>query len=411
MTSNYLVSVPKLKGRDNYGEWVFAAENFLILEDMLHCIKQIPGKILETADDTKTKAKLIMTIDSALYVHIKDVNTTLQLWNKLKALFDDSGFTRRISLLRNLISIRQENCVSMQSYVTQIVETGQKLSGTGFNISDEWIGCLMLAGLSEKFMPMIMAIEHSGIQITTDAIRTKLMDMETDLTSSQLNEASGAFVSSTQKWQHKKKNKLSMDKAQANERQNVNVNKLHVKCYRCKQTGHYKNQCPNAENDKRNMKQSHWKQTNAFSTVFLSDKFQKEDWYIDSGASMHLVANKEWIQNSKLHEMKDIFVASGEKLQVSCSGDVNIITETDQCEFKVQVKDVLCVPGLTTNLLSVSQLIKSGNNVQFTSDGCEVYNRNNELVATAVLTNGVYKLRVSDSIVANMTVSGSTWHK
>uniref|UniRef100_A0A2H1WQ59 SFRICE_016825 n=1 Tax=Spodoptera frugiperda TaxID=7108 RepID=A0A2H1WQ59_SPOFR len=181
MTSNYLVNVPKLKGRENYGEWVFAAENFLVLEDMLHCIKTIPGKILETADDTKTKAKLIMTIDSALYVHIKDVNTTLQLWNKLKTLFDDSGFTRRISLLRNLISIRQENCVSMQSYVTQLVETGQKLSGTGFNISDEWIGCLMLAGLSEKFMPMIMAIEHSGIKITTDAIRTKLMDMETDV--------------------------------------------------------------------------------------------------------------------------------------------------------------------------------------------------------------------------------------
>lgn len=410
MTSNYLVNVPKLKGRENYGEWVFAAENFLVLEDMLHCIKTIPGKILETADDTKTKAKLIMTIDSALYVHIKDVNTTLQLWNKLKTLFDDSGFTRRISLLRNLISIRQENCVSMQSYVTQLVETGQKLSGTGFNISDEWIGCLMLAGLSEKFMPMIMAIEHSGIKITTDAIRTKLMDMETDVNASQSSEASGAFASSAQKWQHKKNNKLSMDKMQANEKQNVN--KPHVKCYRCKQNGHYKSQCPNTDNDKRNnTKQSHYKQTNAFSAVFLSDKFHKHDWYIDSGASMHLVANEEWIQNSKQHEKKDIYVASGEKLQVSCSGDVTIITETDQCEFKVQVKDVLCVPGLTTNLLSVSQLIKSGNNVLFTSDGCEVYNSNNILVASAVLTNGVYKLRVPDSIVVNMTVSGSTWHR
>lgn len=93
----------------------------------------------------------------------------------------------------------------MQSYVTQIVETGQKLSGTGFGISDEWVGCLLLAGLSEKFMPMIMAIEHSGIKITTDAIRTKLIDMETEVTDRHnYSEASSAFVSGSQKYQYKK---------------------------------------------------------------------------------------------------------------------------------------------------------------------------------------------------------------
>lgn len=84
MASNYLVNVPKLKGRENYNEWIFAAENFLILEDLQHSIKPVTGKTLEAADDAKTKAKLIMTIDSALYVHIKDVKTTLELWNKLK---------------------------------------------------------------------------------------------------------------------------------------------------------------------------------------------------------------------------------------------------------------------------------------------------------------------------------------
>ncbi|GBP64581.1 Dystrophin, isoform B [Eumeta japonica] len=38
----------------------------------------------------------------------------------------------------------------------------------------------MLAGLPEKFGPMIMAIEHSGININADAIKTKLLDMSTD---------------------------------------------------------------------------------------------------------------------------------------------------------------------------------------------------------------------------------------
>lgn len=73
--------------------------------------------------------------------------------------FDDSGFTRRISLLGNLISIRLDNSSFMTSYVTQIIETGQKLCGTGFAINNECIGSLLLAGIPEKFSAMIMAIE------------------------------------------------------------------------------------------------------------------------------------------------------------------------------------------------------------------------------------------------------------
>ena len=48
-------------------------------------------------------------IDSSLYIHIKETRTAAELWTKLKS-FDDFGFTRKISLLRTLISMRLENC-------------------------------------------------------------------------------------------------------------------------------------------------------------------------------------------------------------------------------------------------------------------------------------------------------------
>lgn len=85
MAANYIVNVPKLRGRENYDEWVFAAENFLILEGMMKCIKTEQDEsgtevIVSAADDAKTKAKLILTIDSSLYVHIKTVKTTKELW-------------------------------------------------------------------------------------------------------------------------------------------------------------------------------------------------------------------------------------------------------------------------------------------------------------------------------------------
>lgn len=177
-SGNYLVNVPKLKGRDNYDDWAFAARNFLVLEGM--DIDAIPAN-LSAAEDRKATAKLIMTIDPKLYVHIKNEIKVKDLWQKLKNLFDDSGFTRKIILLRTLISIRLDNCESMTSYVSQIMETAQRLKGTGFEINEEWIGSLLLAGLPEKFAPMIMAIEHSGIAINSDIIKTKLLDMSSEV--------------------------------------------------------------------------------------------------------------------------------------------------------------------------------------------------------------------------------------
>lgn len=412
MATNYLINVPKLKGRDNYSEWCFAAENFLVLEGMKHCIKPEPRKEIASADDEKTKAKLIMTIDPSLYVHVKTVKSSKELWDKLQQLFDDSGFSRRISLLRNLISIRRDNCSSMTSYVTQIIDTAQKLSGTGFEINDQWTGSLLLAGLPDRFAPMIMAIEHSGISITADNIKTKLLDMESiDYNESEMN---GAFVGHSNHVKHNKNN-LTMIKKNYDVGSTTIPSKSNikaVKCYQCKQVGHYKNQCMNNKKNSASNKNKERMQSNAFSAVFLSANFNKNEWYIDSGASVHLTANESWVMNARYEQNKGIVVANSEKMTVLCSGNVKITTSTDDCEYDIVIEDVCCIPSLTTNLLSVSQLIKKGNSVSFTDKGCCVYNKKQQLVATAVLINGVYKVNlVSQEYLAASVVSGVTWHR
>jgi hypothetical protein len=46
------------------------------------------------------------------------------------------------------------------------------------------------------------------------------------------------------------------------------------------------------------------------------------------------------------------------------------------------------------HLLSVSQMILKGNRVSLNNNGCSVYNHKNDLVATEVLVNGVYKVNL-----------------
>lgn len=412
MASNaFLTNVPKLKGRENYQEWAFAAENLLVLEGTANYIKQECVKDT-AAEDAKTKAKLILTIDPSLYVHIKDATSTKDLWQKLKTMFDDCGFSRRITLLRNLISIRLDSCESMTNYVTQIMETAQKLSGTGFSVNDEWIGCLMLAGLPEKYFPMLMAIEHSGIAITGDVVKTKLID----LAANDSSELGSAFLS---RGQHCYRNNFKVGNSNKNDSSNQHGGGLSmsgsagrtkkiIKCYRCKQIGHFKSQCKQSA-------QQEVKKTNAFSAVFLNGNFSKKDFYLDSGASVHMTTDVNMIRNASYSPIiKEIMAANQNAMPVLCSGDVNILTITPSCKYEITLKDVLCVPNLATNLISISQLIKNGNKVQFKENCCYVYNRENSLVAVANQEDGVYKLvieHIQCLFTSSPTVSSEVWHR
>ncbi|KAG5884028.1 hypothetical protein JTB14_014801 [Gonioctena quinquepunctata] len=239
MTSNSIASVPKLKGRENYDDWAFAVENYLILDGLKGCID---GTEADAVKVRQAKAKLILTFDPSLYVHIKETTTAEELWKKLKGLFDDAGFTRKIGLLRSLISLRRENCDTMASYVNQVVETARRLRGTGFKIDDEWVGSLLLAGLPEKYNPMIMAIKHSGIKIMMDSLKTKLLDMEIDA-----DNTGNAFIgkfSKRRSWDGNTGDVRKTDRGSVGKCHNQNVKNDYITCYKCKQKGHYKKNCP-----------------------------------------------------------------------------------------------------------------------------------------------------------------------
>lgn len=63
---------------------------------------------------------------------------------------------------------------------------------------------------------------------------------------------------------------------------------------------------------------------------------------------------------------------------VLCLGDVNIVTVVNDAEYDITVSNVLCIPELTTNLLSVSQLIENGNRVIFKENACYTFNQQNK---------------------------------
>ncbi|CAH2100602.1 unnamed protein product [Euphydryas editha] len=94
-------------------------------------------------------------MDPINYIHIQEAK---KVWDNLCKVCDESVLTRRVGLLRDLITTTLENCQSIEEYVNKIMTTAHKLQNIGLKIDDEWLGTSLLAGLPDQYKPMIMAI-------------------------------------------------------------------------------------------------------------------------------------------------------------------------------------------------------------------------------------------------------------
>ncbi|XP_038118509.1 uncharacterized protein LOC119769586 [Culex quinquefasciatus] len=175
-----LPSIERLTGRDNWSTWKFAVETFLELEELWEVVKptlNADGTLppIDERKCRKARGKIILLLDPTVYVHVKGVKTAREAWSKLEAAFEDAGLMRRVGLLRKLITTTLTACGSMEIYVNEIVSTAHQIRGVGFDVCEEWVGTFLLAGLPEEYKPMLMALENSGLAITGDSIKTKLL--------------------------------------------------------------------------------------------------------------------------------------------------------------------------------------------------------------------------------------------
>lgn len=75
-----------------------------------------------------------------------------------------------------------------------------------------------------------------------------------------------------------------------------------------------------------------------------------------------MCSNKDWMYDVSEPSVKTITVTNREPLSVKGIGSIYINISQNS---KIQVRNVLYVPGLATNLLSVSTIVKGGYKVIF----------------------------------------------
>ncbi|XP_050896104.1 uncharacterized protein LOC127102817 [Lathyrus oleraceus] len=85
------------------------------------------------------------------------------------------------------------------------------------------------------------------------------------------------------------------------------------------------------------------------------DHVESKIWFLDSGCSNHMTFQKVWLADFDSSNKSKVKLADNSSLQAEGTGDI-VFQRSD--EGKAMIKDVLYVPRMKCNLLSVGQLIE-----------------------------------------------------
>lgn len=163
------------------------------------------------------------------------------------------------------------------------------------------------------------------------------------------------------------------------------------------------------------------------ATVFPSDKketskllYQKtyiskelgsgidDGWLVDSGATCHMTNTKQLLKKFK-QGSEPVLIANGSELEGVGRGEFPIVVKGRE---SLTVTNVLCVPDLTTNLLSISELVHGGKIVVFDRLGCKILNSDGGTIATASLRNGAYQLDLHERCcLVKQNDNTKLWHR
>ncbi|XP_047181944.1 uncharacterized protein LOC124848335, partial [Vigna umbellata] len=113
-------------------------------------------------------------------------------------------------------------------------------------------------------------------------------------------------------------------------------------------------------------------------------------WYLDSGCSTHMTGRKDWFVKIQGVEHGKIRFADNSSLEAEGSGRV-VLRGVDGRE--VVIEEVMYVPGLKTNLLSLGQLLQKKYMMKMEDNCLSIFNQNGKVVVQTQLSqNRTFKV-------------------
>ncbi len=120
-----------------------------------------------------------------------------------------------------------------------------------------------------------------------------------------------------------------------------------------------------------------------------------DQWIVASGASRTMCSHRDWFHSfTPFAQPTQVIPGDNSSIPATGTGHVHARFPAKGKWHRIVLQDVLYVPELHRNLLSVSHILKRGGKVRFEGNHCRIFSNSDTLIGEGNLSGNLYTLSV-----------------
>ena len=383
--------VDKFNG-DNFSLFKFKMEMILDEKDLWNIVEgneEAPSSdndskdILAFKKRERTAFRILCThmVDAQIQ-HVKSCKGAAQAWKTLCGIHETKGLANVLFLRRKFFTMKMQETDDLLQHINKVKTLADQLDALDVPVTEGDIVMTILESLPPSFENLIVAMETKDIkELTLTYVTSRLMHEVTRKKEHQVLATENAALVV------RHKNGGDSSKAQGEP----------LLCFHCGKPGHYARNCYKRKAEKgekaHKAKVEEAGEDYAFMASHDGPMSVKGDWIMDSGATTHMSPHRAHFDTFEAIAARKVFMGDDSVLQALGRGSILVDTLVEGGTKRIRFKDVLYVPKLGSNLLSVSKIVEGGLQVQFGGLGCLVKALNGDIQAIASREGNLYRLQ------------------
>lgn len=129
-----------------------------------------------TIQDRKAKSDLVLSISPTELKHIRNCNTSKEVWDRLKSVYASQGLMRKAALLEQLLLKKMREDEDVRDYLSRYMDTVDKLHNMDIEINGDLLSIMLLHSLPNSFDNFCCAIKFRDNLPDIDALSIKIIE-------------------------------------------------------------------------------------------------------------------------------------------------------------------------------------------------------------------------------------------